>query len=104
MLIHDIRFAIVLRGDGLRPAFVRALHVTEPLIFEPFCGLSLWGVPLPGMGDQPSIAASGQQNPSGAPSSLHRRYPASSVLRTSPPPHTARPVSMHRLAAVALLS
>ena len=25
--------------------------------------------------------------------SLHRRYPASSVLRTSPPPHTARPVS-----------
>jgi hypothetical protein len=33
------------RGSGLRPAFVRALHVTEPLIFEPFCGLSLWGVP-----------------------------------------------------------
>jgi hypothetical protein len=25
--------------------------------------------------------------------SLHRHYPASSVLRTSPPPHTARPVS-----------
>ena len=25
--------------------------------------------------------------------SLHRSYPASSVLRTSPPPHTARPVS-----------
>jgi hypothetical protein len=25
--------------------------------------------------------------------SLHRRYPASSVLRTSPPPHTARPGS-----------
>src|SRR5580700_10033717 len=25
--------------------------------------------------------------------SLHRSYPASSVLRTSPPPHTAQPVS-----------
>ena len=25
--------------------------------------------------------------------SLHQRYPASPVLRTSPPPHTARPVS-----------
>src|SRR5882762_10451446 len=25
--------------------------------------------------------------------SLHRNYPASSVLRASPPPHTARPVS-----------
>ena len=25
--------------------------------------------------------------------SLHRHYPASSVLRASPPPHTARPVS-----------
>ena len=24
---------------------------------------------------------------------LHRRYPASSVIRASPPPHTARPVS-----------
>ena len=25
--------------------------------------------------------------------SLHRRYPASAVLRASPPPHTARPIS-----------
>ena len=33
------------RGSGLRPAFVRALQVTELLIFEPFLALSLWGVP-----------------------------------------------------------
>jgi hypothetical protein len=30
------------------PAFVRALHLTELLIFEASCALSLWGVPYHG--------------------------------------------------------
>ena len=36
--------------------------------------------------------------------SLHRRYPASSVLRASPPPQTARPVPRGRPVAVTRLS
>jgi hypothetical protein len=35
LLIHDIRLAILCWRSGLRPAFVRALHVTELSIFEP---------------------------------------------------------------------
>jgi hypothetical protein len=45
--MHDIQLAVVLEMWWLRPAFVQGFKVTELLIFEPFCGLSLggWGAP-----------------------------------------------------------
>jgi hypothetical protein len=49
--MHNIRLATVLEvvawdQPSSELCTVRALHVTELLIFEPSCALSLWGVPF----------------------------------------------------------
>ena len=84
---HDI-FAIdlVVHGEIDSWAFLRLWRATSVCNFRTLTGVVR-------LIANPSVRCRFLRFPSTQAPSLHRNYPASSVLRASPPSHTARPVS-----------
>ena len=94
LLLRPVELLVFLADlTGASPSQPRLLLPSFPSSRSPFSRSDMTTVAteqfppmgLPPIGTSASIAAKVP--------SLHRSYPASSVLRTSPPPHTAQPVS-----------